>query len=464
MTTLRLGAVAAILAIAAFLWFRFGAEPKLSPDTVAATGTNADNISGNADVSSAQAIAKPDSGAQAGSNGNTGGEARQNGGGNARPGGRGGRPPSLVVTRPVTDALINDRLKAVGNGTAVASVSVVPLSDGLLTEIRVSSGQQVEAGAVLARLDDEEQIIARDRAARTASDAATDATRLAKLFRSRTATEVELNRANAALADAELALRESELMLARRTITAPIAGNVGLVSVDTGNYVTLQSELVTIDDRSIIVVEFWIPERFANQIAVGQSVDATALAIPGNLHKGVISGISSRIESDSRTLKVQAQIDNADDSLRPGMSFEVMMSFAGQRFPAIDPLAVQWDSTGSYVWRVVDSKVARVPVRIIQRNPESVLVDAELVNGDSIVTEGVLTMRQGATVRVDGAAQPPASDNNDGSPQRKKPESTNSVSAKPLSENTEALNREAAETSSKKASGADSVTGTQQGS
>lgn len=440
MNMLRLSAVAAFVAIAIFLWFRFDAEPK------------ADN---SAEAATAQTQTKSASGAP------KSGSTKSNAGGGARPGGRGGRPPSLVVTRPVTDALINDRLKAVGNGTAAASVSVVPLSGGLLTEVTVSSGQRVDAGTVLARLENEEQLLARDRAALTVDDATTDATRLTKLYRSRTVTEVEWNRANAVLADAKLALRESELTLSRRTITAPITGIVGLVSIDSGNYVTPQTELVTIDDRSIIVVEFWIPERFANQIAVGQSIQATALAIPGNHHNGLISGISSRIESDSRTLKVKARIDNADDSLRPGMSFEVTMSFEGQSFPAINPLAVQWDSSGSYVWKVVDNKVTRIPVRVIQRNPESVLVEAELTSGDNIVTEGVLSMRQGATVRVEGAVRKPATDgvsegNVDGQSRLRKPQAGKPDSVKPVTDATDA--------STQKASEADSVPAKQQGS
>lgn len=400
MNTLRLGAVAAVLAIATFLWFRFGAEPQGSDSSeskIAVAESAVGKTAKNSEDATGQILKKSADGEK-----NVSITPKKEGGGNQS--GRGaGRPPLLVVTSAVSDALINDRLNAVGNGTAAASVSIVPLSGGILTEIKVNSGQQVQANTILATLDDEEQVIARDRAARTASDAATDATRLEKLFRSRTVTEVEFNGASAVLADAELALREAELMLSRRTIKAPMAGIVGLVSVDTGNYVTPQTELVTIDDRSMIVVEFWIPERFANQIAVGQNVKATALAIPGNEHSGVISGFSSRIESDSRTLKVKARIDNADDSLRPGMSFQVSMNFEGQRFPAVNPLAVQWASSGSYVWKVVNSKVTRVPVRIIQRNPESVLVKAELANGDDVVTEGVLSMRQGATVRVEGA-------------------------------------------------------------
>jgi len=337
-------------------------------------------------------MAKADRPAQAGN-----GRPAQTAGGSGRPanaGGRrsGGRPPALVVTRPVTTALINDRLKAVGSGTAVASVSVVPLSGGILTDMLVTAGQQVQSGDVLATLENESELIARDRASRTATDTATDAARLRKLYRSKTITQVELNRGQAQLADAELALREAEINLGRRTVKAPISGIVGLVPVDKGNYVTSQTELVTIDDRSTIIVEFWIPETFANQVNLNQSVDAIALANPGKTYKG--------------TLPVQAKLDNSSDNLRPGMSFELLLKFAGQEYPAIDPLSVQWDSNGSYIWRVVEGKVERVSVTIIQRNPESVLVDAQINEGDLIVREGLLSLRPGASVRTGGGGRP----------------------------------------------------------
>ncbi|MFT6305149.1 MAG: RND family efflux transporter MFP subunit [Halioglobus sp.] len=266
----------------------------------------------------------------------------------------------------------------------------------------VTAGQQVKKGDVLALLDNESELIARDRASRAATDAATDATRLTKLYRSKTSTEVELNRAKASLADAELALREAALKLARRTVTAPISGIVGLVPVDKGNYVTPQTELITIDDRSTIIVDFWIPETFANKISLSQPIDAIALANPGKTYKGSVSGIGSRIETDSRTLPVQAKLDNSSDSLRPGMSFELLLKFAGLEYPAIDPLSLQWDSKGSYIWRMSDGKVERVSVTIIQRNPESVLVDAQIAAGDSIVKEGLLSLRPGASVRTAG--------------------------------------------------------------
>jgi hypothetical protein len=86
--------------------------------------------------------------------------------------------------------------------------------------------------------------------------------------------------------------------------------------------------------------------------------------------------------------------------LRAGMSFEVTILFPGETYPSVDPLAVQWGADGAYVWRVADGVAEKVPVNIIQRNTASVLVDAQLKEGDMIVTQGVQSVRAGNPVRM----------------------------------------------------------------
>ena len=312
----------------------------------------------------------------------------------------GGRPPALVVLREVTEAVTNDRLSALATALARASVSVVPLSPGVLDAVLVDSGDTVARGDVLARLDDDEESIVRDRAARTLKDATTDLERLESLFASRTSTEVELDAARAAHDSARLDLRDARLRLSRRAIKAPIDGRIGIVPVDPGNYVTTQTPVATIDDRYELVLEFWVPERFAGVLQRGQRVSVKPSADPGRRMVGKVSAIGSRVDIDSRTLAVRARVDNRDDRLRPGMSFEVSMRFAGNTLAAVDPLAVQWDSSGAFVYRVLDGKAVREPIRIVERNAESVLVNAALEPGDAVVIEGILSLRPGADVQV----------------------------------------------------------------
>lgn len=312
-------------------------------------------------------------------------------------------PQIAVVTAPVRSATINDRLSAIGTGRANASVAVNPYEAGRLTEVTVQPGARIEAGTVIARLDSEAEQIALDRAKVALADAQAKADRVTALRRSNAATGVQVADAEVVLENARLAVRDAELKLQRRSILSPISGIVGILPIEAGNYVTTQTTVATIDDRSSIIIDFWVPERFAGTISVGQKLSATPIAQPGQAFDGAVSAVDNRVDEQSRTLLVQARIENVGDRLRAGMSFQVAMGFPGDVYASVDPLAIQWGTDGAFVWAIHDGKARRTPVRIIQRNSETVLVDAAINVGDLVVTEGVHAVRDGAELLIAGA-------------------------------------------------------------
>lgn len=317
--------------------------------------------------------------------------------------GRGGNAP-LVVTRPVGSGTVNDQLNAIGSGDAIQSVLVMPQATGTISEILVTAGQKVKKGEVLARLDDEEQLIAREEARVALRSASEKSSSYANL---KTLSRLDVLDAQIAEERAKLALQTAELNLKRRDIVAPIDGVTGIVAVNIGDNVTTQTQVVTIDDRSEILVDFWAPERFAVAVERGQPVEASSIARPGQLFRGVVEAIDNRVDPASRTMRIRARIDNPQDILRAGMSFNVTMRFTGETYATVDPLAVQWDAEGSYVWKIAENKAAKSRVRIIQRNPDSVLVAGDagaqtLSEGDAIVIEGLQRVRDGAPVRLMG--------------------------------------------------------------
>ncbi|RWP25858.1 efflux RND transporter periplasmic adaptor subunit [Mesorhizobium sp.] len=307
-----------------------------------------------------------------------------------------------IVALPAATAVINDRLRAIGTGRANASVTVNPYSSGRLVEFLVESGAHVEKGQIIATLDSDTEVIAQDRAKVALQDAQAKLDRVKSLRASNAATAVAVADAEVVLANAKLALRDAELALQRRSIVAPIAGVVGILPISAGNYVTSQSAVATLDDRSSILVEFWVPERFAAVVKVGAQLSATPIANPNKAYTGTVSAIDNHIDEASRTLLVKAKIANPADSLRAGMSFQITMKFPGDSYPAVSPLAIQWGSDGAYIWTIVDGKAKRVAVRIIQRNTETVLIDAPIVSGDMVVTEGTQSVSEGGEVRIAG--------------------------------------------------------------
>jgi RND family efflux transporter MFP subunit len=259
---------------------------------------------------------------------------------------------------------------------------------------------------VIARLDDDVEKIAVASAKVSLQSALNTLTRNEDL--KKIISQAELQDAQSTVETARLALAGAELNLQRCVIRSPLGGVAGIVNVNVGDYVTVSTAIVTIDDRSRLLVDFWIPERFTGIVREGLMVEANPISRPGKSYRGRIRAIDNRIDIASRTLHVQAEIPNEGDELRAGQSFEVVMNMAGDTWPSVNPLAVQWDSQGSFVWRInEDRKAERVAATIIQRNPNEVLVDAAIKPGDRIVIEGLQRLRNGAKVRIFGEKQDP---------------------------------------------------------
>jgi len=334
--------------------------------------------------------------------------------GSRGPGGPGGRPGGArqtnVVTTPVTLATINAGLTAIGEGSAARSVTVTAPAGGNLAEVLVRPGQVVARGDVLARLESADEQIDFDRAQLAADDANATLARTQGLASSSLVATTALTAAQLAADNADLELRNAEVALARRTMTSPIAGTIGLIQVTPGNYVAAQTPVTTIDDNSAIRVDFWVPERYAGAITLDMPVTVSAIALPGQTFAGTVRAVDSRIDPASRTLQVQAEIPNADGALRAGLSLSVALSFAGEDYPTVNPLAILWSAEGSYVWQYVDGKAVRVPAQIVQRNSDGVLVRADLAPGYAIITEGILQLAEGADVTLlsgpDGTGNP----------------------------------------------------------
>lgn len=318
----------------------------------------------------------------------------------AQSGGSSGRAAPLVVVEPAGEETINNRLTAIGSARALSTVSVTPYSSGYMNELLVKAGDAIKAGDPIAILDNETETIAVNKAQIALKDAETTRQRIARLRSTNTATVVQEVEADLALSNAKLALDDAQLALSRRIVRAPITGIVGILPVNAGNYVTAQTSIARIDDRSKVLIDIWVPERFAPQIKVGQPLTAESTAFPGVTDKGEINAVDNMLDEASRTLHVRAEINNEQDRLRAGMSFSVTVLFPGNSYPSVDPLAIQWGADGSYVWRVEEGVAKKVSARIVQRNSTNILIDGAVKEGDMIVTQGVQTVRDDAPVRL----------------------------------------------------------------
>ncbi len=308
-----------------------------------------------------------------------------------------GIPVVVTPTMMATDSTV---VEAVGTGRAEQSIMVYPSVPGEVAQILFEAGDRVDANQPLVRLDAEDEQAALDLTQVEGEQARQVLKRYEQAMPTGAVSELEFDSARTDLRLAELQVRRAEIALDNRTIEAPFAGVVGLPQVDMGDRVDESVPLATLDDRSRIHVEFDVPESFSSRVQRGDTVELRAWSLPQRLFEGVVSATASRLDPETRTLRVRATVQNDDDILLPGMSFAIVLAVTGDDYPSVPEVAVMWDRDGSYVWRIVEGRAERVTLSIVRRDGARVLVDGELGVGDQVVSEGVQRVRAGSEVRI----------------------------------------------------------------
>ena len=364
-------------------------------------------FAGSATTSGAVATA-PTGGQGAGQGGGQNGagltRTGEGGGGQGGRGGGGGGfgGPAPILAAPVTIDTAGLDIAAVGTVAASKAIDVYPQVSGIVKAISFQPGLAVTAGQALVSLDSADQEVAVEKAQVGVDTAQAAYDRAQQLAKSNNASPVDVSTAHSALESATIDLKAAQLDLAKRTISAPFAGTIGLTDISVGDLVTSAKRITTLDDMSTVTVSFQVPERASGLVAVGQDVTGTTDALAGETFTGKVTAIDSRVDATTRTLGVEASLPNSGSKLKPGMALTLTMKFPGTPNPAVSSLSIQWDRQGSYVWKVDGDVVHRIPVQIVTRRSGIVTVAAKLNAGDLVVTDGVLRLREGAAVAMAG--------------------------------------------------------------
>lgn len=309
-----------------------------------------------------------------------------------------------VIVQPVAFETDASLIEAVGTARAQRSVVLYPQAAGQVTAVEFEAEQQVPTGTVLLRLDDEAERLALELAQLQLENARQQLARHERVAGSGAVAETAVDDMRTAMAVARIAVAQARVDLANRQLQAPFAGVVGIPLVDVGDRVTESTAIAAFDDRKALLIDFAIPELFAQGLALGHAVRVRSWALPDVEVPGQVVAMESRIDPATRTLRIQARVPNQDDRFRPGTSFAVRLQLGDRRFPAVPAGALQWDRDGAYVWRVADGRAARVNVRVLKRGGGWVLVDGALAAGEQIVVEGVQRLRPDLPVRVSSPA------------------------------------------------------------
>ncbi len=308
-----------------------------------------------------------------------------------------------VIVEAVGEASDEILIEAIGTARALRSVTLFPDADGEVVDVAVTAGEAVAEGQVVMRLDDENAVLAVAVAETRVAEAESALDRANQLRRANILARANVRDAEIVVERSKLELRQAEEALADRSLKAPFAGIVGIAKVEIGDRVTTESEIVTLDDRSTLWVEFELAERYLSRLSLGMALTARTPTFPDRRVDGRIEKIDSRVDPISRTVLVRAAFQNDEDVLRPGMSFFVSLRLPGPKLASVPELALQWEAGESYLWRIVGGLAERVPVAARRRFDNRVLIEGDVRPGELVVVEGVQRLRAGRPVTISAA-------------------------------------------------------------
>ncbi|MBC3449683.1 efflux RND transporter periplasmic adaptor subunit [Pseudomonas mosselii] len=338
------------------------------------------------------------------------------------------RPPVSVAAAQAELRQWQERLPAVGSLKAYQGVELSLEVAGTVKSLHFESGQQVKAGQLLLQLDSDQETALLGTAQADLGLAKVDFGRGSQLVGDSAISRGEFDRLTAQYRRNQAVVEQLKAALAKKSISAPFSGTIGIRQVDVGAYLASGTVIATLQDLSSLYVDFNVPEQALPHLSLGQRVLAQVAAYPDQTFSASLSAINPKVEESTRNLLVRATLANPEGKLLPGMfaSLQVLLPDP-QPLVVVPENAITYTLYGNSVYRVSEKKgedgqpqrdangqpkliAEQLTVQTGERREGWVVVLKGLQAGDQVVTAGQLKLSPGAAIRIsaDNALKPAA--------------------------------------------------------
>lgn len=309
-------------------------------------------------------------------------------------------PPALVEISTVEYAQVADEIEASGTLEANESVVITSTVTDIISSVNFDDGKIVKQGDVLVTLSSDEQSAELDEAQANLDEAIRQLARLERIGGT-LASKSDIDEARAQVEVNRGRLQAIKARLADRIVTAPFSGVLGIRKVSVGAVVSPGTEIVRLDDISVLNLDFTVPEVYLADLSLGGRVIAKSPAMPEQSFEGTVSFIDRRVDPATRAIPIRAKLPNPDARLFPGMLMNVTLySAEHQSLVVAESALLQVGSHSSVFVLKDDNSVERRVVKLGKRLPGKVVISEGLQAGERIVINGTLTLKDGAPVRV----------------------------------------------------------------
>jgi len=326
-------------------------------------------------------------------------------------------PPTTVTSAKVEKGNWTPILNAVGSIAPVQGATISAELAGTVAEVGFESGTPVKKGAMLIKLDaaaEEAQLRSNQAEAELAK---ADFERARDLANRKVISQAELDAASAKLTQKLAAVENEKSLIAKKQIIAPFDGIAGIRAVNVGQMVPVGAQLVSLQQLDQVYANFSLPQQDLGQVQVGLPVKVTTDAIQNREFDGKLTAVNSAIDQATRSVSVQATLDNSDHALRAGMFARVQVILPDEKPTLFIPAtAVSYAPYGNSVYVIEkkqneqtkkDELVLRQQfIRTGEARGDFVAVTEGLQEGQEVVSTGVFKLRNGMSVAIDNKLAP----------------------------------------------------------
>ena len=328
------------------------------------------------------------------------------------------QPPDTLASAVAHEEKWQDTFAAVGSITAVQGGTITPEIAGTVSEIAFESGAVVAKGDLIARFDTSTEAAQLKAAQAQLEWARLTVERTRKLRTDSTVSQSELDQAQAAWLQAKANADAIQAAIDKKTIRAPFAGKLGIRQINLGEYVDAGKPIVSLQSLSPVYADFSLPQQALAQVKTDMTVRVTLDTYTNKEFEGTLTAINPNLDEITRSVRLQATLDNPDQLLRPGMFARVEVVLPSvEKVLVIPATAILSAPYGDSVY--VIEKGTNAPNSLVVRQQfvrtglargDFVAVETGLKPGERVVSAGLFKLRNGAAVTENNDLAPKASE------------------------------------------------------
>lgn len=322
------------------------------------------------------------------------------GAGKGGPGGRGAK--TFAVEGYIAQSHeANKNFQTMATLEAMNSVELTSAANGRLVNLYAKDGANVQKGALLAKIDDSELRAQLKQAESNQQLARQKMERTQGLVEKNAATQTDLEAAEASLKSADASVELIKAQIAKTEVRAPFSGKLGFVNVSAGAWMTTGTSIATLSEVKQLKAKFALPQRYASNLKVGDMINLRDEE-RGIDKAGKVKALDATISESSRTRQIMVVVDNANGDLIAGSyaKVSVELSTGHAKSIPVPAEALTLDKDGAYVFVAKEGKAQMTRVVTGLRTPISVDVVSGLNEGDTVITSGLISIRQGSSIRI----------------------------------------------------------------